>query len=324
MTGLVLPASLPSPVTGVWWLGPLPVRAYALCILLGIVAAIWITSRRIRARGGTGQEIYDIALWAIILGILGGRLYHVISSPRAYFGQDGNIADVVKIWEGGLGIWGAIALGAVGAWIGCRRYGHNFLDIADAMAPGLLVAQALGRWGNWFNNELYGGPSDAPWALTIHQWDQSAGEAVRDADGNAVVLGTFQPTFLYESLWCLLVAGVLLVLDRRFRFARGQVIALYVMGYTLGRLFFELMRTDPAEVVFGQRINVWVSIGVFLIGLAIFLAMGRRKDYPVRGPALDLTVRDEAEAEVDHGEGAAAVEEVGQDAAPRGRSTRSP
>lgn len=285
MTGLVLPTALPSPETGVWWLGPFPLRAYALCILLGIVAAIWITSRRMRARGGTGQEIYDIALWAIILGIIGGRLYHVISSPDRYFGEGGNIAYAVRIWEGGLGIWGAIALGAVGAWIGCRRHGHNFLDLADAVAPGLLVAQALGRWGNWFNNELYGGPSDAPWALTIHEWDQSAGHAVRDADGQAVVLGTFQPTFLYESLWCLLVAGVLLLLDRRIRFARGQVIALYVMGYTLGRLFFELMRTDPAEIIFGQRVNVWVSIGVFLIGLVLFVAMRRRNDYPVRGPA---------------------------------------
>lgn len=300
MNGLVLPAALPSPETGVWWLGPLPVRAYALCILLGIVAAIWITSRRMRARGGTGQEIYDVALWAIIFGIIGGRIYHVITSPRAYFGENGNIGDVVKIWEGGLGIWGAIALGAVGAWIGCRRYGHNFLDLADAMAPGLLVAQALGRWGNWFNNELYGGPSDAPWALTIHEWDQPAGEAVRDADGQAIVLGTFQPTFLYESLWCLLMAGVIVLLDRRFRFARGQVLALYVMGYTLGRFFFELMRTDEAEIVFGQRVNVWVSIGVFLVGLALYLTMGRRKDHPVRGPAIDRS-DDTDPAESDEG-----------------------
>ena len=285
MTGAGLVAALPSPETSVWWLGPLPVRAYAVCILLGIAAAIWITARRMLARGGTGEEIYDVAVWAIVLGIIGGRLYHVISSPWPYFGEDGNLADIVKVWEGGLGIWGAVALGAVGVWIGARRHGHSFLDLADAIAPGLLVAQALGRWGNWFNNELYGGPSDAPWALTIHEWDQSAGRAVRDAGGEAVVLGTFQPTFLFESLWCLLVAVLLLVVDRRVRLARGQVLALYVMGYTLGRFFFEIMRTDPAQLVFGQRINVWVSVAVFLLGLALFLVMGRRGERPPRGAA---------------------------------------
>jgi prolipoprotein diacylglyceryl transferase len=276
-------AALPSPESGVWWLGPLPIRAYALCIMLGIVAAIVIAHYRLKARGGTGQEIFDVSVWAIALGILGGRLYHVISSPGPYFGEGGNPLDVVRIWEGGLGIWGAVALGAVGVWIGARRHGHNFLDLADAIVPGLLVAQALGRWGNWFNNELYGGPSDAPWALIIHEWDATAGRAVTDAQGEAVVLGTFQPTFLYESLWCLLVAVLILVADRRFRFARGQVLALYVMGYTAGRLVFELMRTDPATIVLGQRINVWVSIAVFLLGAVLYAVLGRRGDYAPRG-----------------------------------------
>jgi len=203
------------------------------------------------------------------------------------FGEGGNVLDVVKVWEGGLGIWGAVALGAVGVWVGARRHGHSFLDLADAIVPGLLVAQALGRWGNWFNNELYGAPSDAPWAVTIHEWDAAAGRAVTDGSGEAVVLGTFQPTFLYESLWCLLVALVLVLVDRRVRFARGQVLALYVMGYTAGRLVIELMRTDPATIVLGQRINVWVSIGVFLLGAALYVAMGRRRDYPPRGPRVE-------------------------------------
>lgn len=279
----LLPTALPSPEQAVWYLGPLPIRAYALCILLGIVAAIWITARRLQARGGTGEEIYDIAPWAIAFGIVGGRLYHVISSPRPYFGEGGNLLDAVKIWEGGLGIWGAVALGAVGAWIGCRRHGHSFADLADALAPGLLVAQALGRWGNWFNNELYGGPSDAPWALTIHEWDAATGSAVRDSSGDAVVLGTFQPTFLYESLWVLLVAVAILLLDRRVRFARGQVFGLYLMGYTMGRVVIEVMRTDPAEIVFGQRVNVWVSLLVFAGGALLYVVRGRRADHPVRG-----------------------------------------
>ena len=286
-----LPAALvtaiPSPEQSVWWLGPLPVRGYALSILLGIFAALWLTSHRSRARGGTGQEIYDIAVPTIILGIVGGRIYHVVSSPWPYFGEDGNLWDAVKIWEGGLGIWGAVALGAVGAWWAARRRGLSFLDLADAMVPGLLVAQALGRWGNWFNNELYGGPSDAPWAVQIHR--MSGGEAVRDAGGEAVVLGTFQPTFLYESLWCLLVAVAILLADRRFRFARGQVLALYLMGYTLGRFFFEIMRTDPAQLILGQRVNVWVSIAIFLVGLALYLRRGRVGDYPARGPMRETT-----------------------------------
>ncbi|MGC1208784.1 MAG: prolipoprotein diacylglyceryl transferase family protein, partial [Ornithinimicrobium sp.] len=187
---LALPTALPSPEQGVWYLGPIPIRAYALCILAGILVAISITFHRMRARGGTGEEIYDIAGWAIGFGIVGGRLYHVISSPRPYFGENGNPIDALKIWEGGLGIWGAVALGAVGAYIGCRRHDHSFADMADAIVPGLLVAQALGRWGNYFNNELYGGPSTAPWALEIHQWDAGAGRAVVDDSGAAVVLGT--------------------------------------------------------------------------------------------------------------------------------------
>lgn len=278
-----LVTALPSPETGVWWLGPLPIRAYAICIMLGIAAAIAIAHYRLRARGGTGQEILDVSVWAIAFGIVGGRLYHVVSSPGPYFGEGGNPLDVVKVWEGGLGIWGAISLGAVGVWIGARRHGHSFLDIADATAPGLLVAQALGRWGNWFNNELYGEPTDLPWGLVIHRWDQAAGHAVTDAQGEAVVLGTFHPTFLYESLWCLLAAVLILLADRRFRFARGQVLALYVMGYTAGRLVFELMRTDPATIVLGQRVNVWVSIGVFLLGAVLYAVAGRRGDYPLRG-----------------------------------------
>ncbi|CAN5353992.1 N/A [soil metagenome] len=280
-----LPTTLPSPEQAVWFLGPFPVRAYALCILVGIFAAIYISYHRMRARGGTGEEIYDIAGWAVGFGIIGGRLYHVISSPRPYFGEGGNPIDALKIWEGGLGIWGAVALGAVGAYIGCRRHDHSFGDIADAIAPGLLVAQALGRWGNYFNNELYGGPSEAPWALEIHQWDAGAGRAVLDASGEAVVLGYFQPTFLFESLWALLVAAGLMLLDRRHRFARGQVFALYLMGYTLGRFFIEAIRTDPAEIIFGQRVNIWVAVAIFVLGLALYVYRGMRGEHPPRGAA---------------------------------------
>lgn len=262
-----LPATLPSPTQSVWHLGPFPVRAYALCILVGIVAAAWITGRRLAVRGGTPAQALDVAAWAVPFGIVGGRIYHVITTPQPYFGAGGNPADALRVWEGGLGIWGAVALGALGAWIGCRRSGVDFRDFADALAPGLLVAQAIGRCGNWFNNEIYGSQTTLPWGLTIHQWDQTAGRAVLDASGQPVVLGMFHPTFLYEIIWCLLLAAALVVVERRRTLHPGQLFALYVMGYPLGRVFIELIRTDEANRILGLRVNVWVSVLVFLLGL---------------------------------------------------------
>src|SRR5690606_18825938 len=162
-----LPAVIPSPPQAVWYLGPLPLRAYALAIVAGIVVAVVMTRRRWAERGGDPDTVLEITYWAVPFGIVGGRLYHVISSPDAYFGPDGDPLKAFAIWEGGLGIWGAIALGAVGAWIGTRRQGVKFAPFADAVAPGLLVAQAIGRLGNWFNQELFGAPTTLPWGLRI-------------------------------------------------------------------------------------------------------------------------------------------------------------
>lgn len=276
--------AIPSPVDAAWQIGPLTLRAYALCILAGIILAVWITGRRLAERGGTAEQALDISAWAVPFGIVGGRLYHLITTPQPYFGEDGSPVRALYIWEGGLGIWGAVALGALGAWIGCRRNGVSFLDFADSAAPGVAVAQAIGRWGNWFNNELYGRETDVPWALEIHQWDQGSGQAVRDASGDPVVLGTFHPTFLYESLWCLLLALALLLLDRRLDLRRGQVFALYVAGYPLGRVVFELMRSDEANLILGLRVNVWTSILVFLLGVGLFWWFGRRSE-PARETA---------------------------------------
>ena len=275
-----LPGAIPSPTSGVWYLGPFPLRGYALCILAGIVVAVWITGRRLVDRGHVKEKAVDISAWAVPFGIVGGRIYHVITSPEPYFGAGGLPLKAFYIWHGGLGIWGAISLGAVGAWIGARRHGVPFLDYIDAAAPGVAVAQALGRWGNWFNNELYGRKTDVPWGLTIHQWDQSAGHAVRDANGKAIVLGTFQPTFLYESLWCLLLALFLVLADRRWALRKGQLFGLYVVGYPMGRIVFELMRSDTANRIFNVRVNVWTSILVFLLGIAI-VWFGRRREVAV-------------------------------------------
>ncbi|HEU5000509.1 MAG TPA: prolipoprotein diacylglyceryl transferase [Lapillicoccus sp.] len=276
MTLAALPLEIPSPTTGVWYLGPLPVRAYAMCILLGIVVAMWITSRRLATRGGKPGQVLDISAWAVPFGIVGGRIYHLITSPQAYFGEGGNPWNAVKIWEGGLGIWGAIALGALGAYIGCRRQKVSFLDFVDSAAPGILVAQALGRFGNYFNNEIHGSPTDLPWGLKVYEWNQVAGHAVLDANGNPVVLGVFHPTFLYEAIFCVLLAWLLVALDKRYDFRRGQIFALYIAGYPVGRGVIEFMRTDDANHILGLRVNSWVSVLVFLLGVFLFIWFGRR------------------------------------------------
>jgi prolipoprotein diacylglyceryl transferase len=271
-------ASIPSPQQSVWFIGPLPVRAYAMFILAGIIVAVWITQHRLEQRGGRPGQALDVAVWAVPFGIVGGRLYHVASSWQLYFARGAHPLDAFKIWNGGLGIWGAVALGAVGAWIGCRRRAVPFLDYADAAAPGIVLAQGIGRWGNYFNNELYGARTNLPWGLQIHCWDQSAGAATTCPGGTTNILGTFQPTFLYESVWCLLVALTLVLLDRRLSLARGQIFALYGMLYTVGRGVIEMLRTDEANHILGLRLNVWTSLLVFAGAAFVFRRLGRRVD----------------------------------------------
>jgi prolipoprotein diacylglyceryl transferase len=265
--------SIPSPTVSVIHLGPLPVHIYALCIVAGIVAALTITNRRWRQRGGSDQQVSDVAGWAIVFGILGGRLYHVITDPELYFEKGRHPIDAFKIWDGGLGIWGAIALGALGAYIGCRRHKLSFVAFADAAVPGVIIAQAIGRLGNWFNNELFGDPTTVPWKLQIHDMDVASGrpQPCTFGDLGKSVCGYYQPTFLYELLWNLLIAALLLYADRRFRLACGQVFALYVMGYTAGRFVIEAMRSDHANHILGLRLNNWVALFVFLGGLVLFL-----------------------------------------------------
>jgi prolipoprotein diacylglyceryl transferase len=274
-------ASIPSPTQSVWHLGPIPVRAYALCIIAGIFVAIALTLRRWRERGGSEDDVWDVAGWAIVFGILGGRLYHVVTDPELYFkavppDTHAHPLNAFKIWDGGLGIWGAIALGTLGAWIGCRRKGMSLAVFADAAVPGVGIAQGIGRWGNWFNNELFGGPTSLPWKLQIHDIDTTSGHAQLCSFGRIgqSVCGYYQPTFLYEFLWDVGLAVLLIVLDRRLRLGRGTVFALYVMGYTVGRAWIEALRHDHANHILGLRLNDWTSLLVFLIGLAWFLRQG--------------------------------------------------
>ncbi|WP_185994873.1 prolipoprotein diacylglyceryl transferase [Nocardioides campestrisoli] len=265
--------AIPSPGTGVWYLGPVPLRGYALAIIAGIVAAVWIGERRWVARGGQPGEVQDLAVWAVLFGLVGGRLYHVATDWQRYFGPDGDPVAALQVWRGGLGIWGAIALGAVGVMIGARLHHIRVAPMLDALAPGVLVAQAIGRWGNWFNQELYGRPTDLPWGLEIdmdHRVPQYSG--TEDADL------LFHPTFLYESLWALAAFFVVIWADRRFRLGHGRVVALYVMAYTVGRGWIEMLRIDDVQLadVAGLRLNVWTSIVLFLAALVWFVVSARR------------------------------------------------
>ncbi len=268
-------ASIPSPAQGVWHLGPFPLRAYALCIIAGIVLAAWIAEKRFVARGGAPGDVLDIAVWAVPFGIVGGRLYHVITTPEPYWGENGDPVRALFIWEGGLGIWGAIALGGVGAWIACRRRGIPLPVFADALAPGLLVAQAVGRLGNWFNQELFGRPTDLPWGLEIAPQFRPAGFEQ---------FATFQPTFLYELLWNLAAAAVVVWADRRFQLSHGRAFALYVALYCLGRGWIEMLRIDTAEHFLGLRLNVFTSVVVGVAAVVyLVLQRGRPREHLTRG-----------------------------------------
>ncbi|MFC5383527.1 prolipoprotein diacylglyceryl transferase [Arcanobacterium hippocoleae] len=259
--------SIPSPPINLIYLGPIPLRFYALSILTGIILALLWTDRRYRRIGGPEDIVIDVGTWAVLIGIVGARIYHVITSPAAYFGEHGDIWQIFRIWEGGLGIWGGIAFGAVTAAIVLHRRNLRVGAFADAAAPTILVAQGIGRFGNYFNQEIYGLPTDLPWALEI--------------DAAHIVGGyppgtTFHPTFLYEALWCFAGAGLLLFLQRRFRLDGGRLMIIYVMYYTLGRVWIEMLRIDDAQIIAGLRLNVWTSIFVFLIASIAYLLYSRR------------------------------------------------
>jgi prolipoprotein diacylglyceryl transferase len=266
-------ASIPSPSQNTWHLGPLPLRAYAIAIIIGIAAAIWIGQRRLMERtpGGHSEDILDIAFWAVPFGIIGARIYHVTTTPAAYFGANGQWTRVFEIWQGGLGIWGGIAGGALGAWIACRRLKLRFPVVLDALAPALLVAQAIGRVGNYFNQELFGSSTTLPWGLQIDAAHLPAGYAP----------GTlFHPTFLYELLWNLAAFAVLIYLDKRLRLGHGRVFFAYVGLYCLGRVWIEMLRIDTAVNVLGLRLNVWVSILLLIAAVVGFVLVGKK--HPTR------------------------------------------
>jgi prolipoprotein diacylglyceryl transferase len=265
------PLSIPSPDNAwrVFELGPLNIHAYAICILIGIVAAGILTNYRLTRRGAEPGVVLDIIIWAVPLGIAGARIFHVLTHPDDYFYEGADLWRVLWVWEGGIAIFGSLIGGAIGAWIGCRLSGIRFWTFADAVAPALLLAQAFGRFGNWFNHELFGQPTDLPWGLEIETTNPAYPVGLPD--------GTlFHPTFLYEIVWNLVGFALILVIERKMRLQWGKVLGLYLVWYGLGRTVFESIRIDPSEVFFGLRSNVWAAILAVILGIVIIAVQKRR------------------------------------------------
>jgi prolipoprotein diacylglyceryl transferase len=262
-------ASIPAPVANTWQLGIFQIRFYALFIIVGIVLAVAVSALRLAKRKGNSGLSIDIGLWAIVIGILGARLYHVATHLNDYFGAGKDPISALYIWQGGLAIYGGLLFGALGAYIGCRIAGVKFFAYADALVPGLLLAQAVGRWGNYFNNELFGLPTDLPWGLEISVGNPAKPVGLPDSL-------TYHPTFLYESIWSLLGIAVLLWAEKRFNLQWGRMFAAYLMFYSFGRVFIESIRLDPAYVLFGVRLNVWSAVVAFAIGLVLFVVQGQK------------------------------------------------
>jgi prolipoprotein diacylglyceryl transferase len=266
-----MPLSIPSPGWSFVDLGPFRIHAYALCILAGIILATIMTSRRLSKRGGEPGVVLDIILWAVPLGIVGARIYHVLTHPGDYFYDGADLLRTLYIWEGGNAIFGSLLGGSLGAWIGCRRAGIRFWSFADAVAPAMLVAQAVGRLGNWFNHELFGLPTTLPWGLEI--------ESTNAAFPIGLPAGTlFHPTFLYEIIWNLVGVAVILLLERRLNLRWGKAFGVYLIWYGVGRTVFESIRVDPSEVFFGLRTNVWAALAAIVVGLLIILI--QRQEHP--------------------------------------------
>jgi prolipoprotein diacylglyceryl transferase len=263
--------AFPTPSKSALEIGPLTIHFYALCIIAGVAVAIWVGDKRFRQTTSQGVGVVsEVAITAVPIGIIGGRTYHVITSPSAYFGTYGDPLDAFKIWQGGLGIWGAISIGLLGAYARYRMIQKridlpSFAVFLDALAPGILFAQAIGRFGNWFNGELFGRPLDTWWALDVPQKYRPFGYSE---------FTSFHPTFLYEAIWCTIIAVLLLKFGKSLK--TGQVFAAYVFAYCCGRFFIELIRIDSANTIAGLRVNVWVSLLVGC-GSAIYFTRASRK-----------------------------------------------
>lgn len=282
--------SIPTPPISFIELGPVRIHFYALFILLGIVLAIVIADRRLKSRGAAGGLALDIALWTVPFGVIGARVFHVLTHWSDYFYAGADLGAIIRVWEGGIAIYGGLLGGALGAWLGTRQTGIKFWSFADAVAPGILLAQAIGRWGNYFNQELFGTPTDLPWGLEIDSTNPAYPKGLPAGE-------LFHPTFLYESLWSLAGVALLLLLDRRFQLRWGKLFASYLIFYSIGRIWTESLRIDPSEVLLGLRTNIWSALFGIAIGVGLFVWQTRRHPepeatvyrpgHPAKGDALD-------------------------------------
>ncbi len=268
-TGWTWGDPIPSPEQAFFDVLGLRIHYYAIFILVGIAIALWIANTRLVRRGGESGLVIDIALWAVPFGIIGGRAFHVLTHLSDYFGPNIDPLEALKIWNGGLAIYGALIFGAVGAYIGAKRARLSFLSLADVLAPGILLAQAIGRWGNYFNQELFGRPTDLPWALKIDR----PNPAIPDGLPSDAV---FHPTFFYEFLWSIAGVIILLILDKRLNLRWGRLFGLYLIYYSIGRFWIENLRIDPSDVYLGLRTNQWSAVVGILIGLALIVWSVRR------------------------------------------------
>ena len=270
---IALLGSIPSPQINSFMVGPFKIHFYALCILTGMILAIWLADRRLVQRGAKSGIALDIALWTIPIAVIGARIFHVLTHSGDYFYPGADLAAVLRIWEGGIAIYGGLLGGALGAWIGANRSGIKFWSFADAVAPGILLAQGIGRWGNYFNQELFGLPTTLPWGLEINPSNAAFPVGLPSET-------LFHPTFLYESLWSLIGVIILLALDKRLNLRWGTMFGAYLIYYSVGRVITENLRIDPSDIILGLRTNVWSAIGGALVGLAIILWQRRQHPGP--------------------------------------------
>jgi prolipoprotein diacylglyceryl transferase len=311
--------SIPSPSRNIWYIGAFPLRAYALCIIAGIIVALIIATRRWQARGGTADSMELMVVVGVPFGIVGARLYHVITDYQLYFGAGRQPLNALKIWEGGLGVWGAIAFGVLGGYLVARRRRIAFPAVLDAIAPAILVAQAIGRLGNWFNQELFGRPTTLPWGLEIAPQYRPAGYDQ---------FATFHPTFLYEMLWNLAAAVLLVWLDRRFRLGHGKVFALYVLLYCGGRFWIEALRIDTVNEIGGFRLNNYTALIGFIVALVWLIWLIRNRpgrEEIVEGIGLSAeSVAKSSTAETSSTDDAVEADELSDHDVPRRASTKDP
>jgi prolipoprotein diacylglyceryl transferase len=311
--------SIPSPSRNIWYLGAFPLRAYALCIIAGIIVALIIATRRWQARGGTADSMELMVVVGVPFGIVGARLYHVITDYQLYFGAGRQPLNALKIWEGGLGVWGAIAFGVLGGYLVARRRRIAFPAVLDAIAPAILVAQAIGRLGNWFNQELFGRPTTLPWGLEIAPQYRPVGYGQ---------FGTFHPTFLYEMLWNLAAAVLLVWLDRRFRLGHGKVFALYVLLYCGGRFWIEALRIDTVNEIGGFRLNNYTALIGFIVALVWLIWLIRNRpgrEEIVEGIGLSAeSVAKSTTAKTSSADDTVEADELPDDDVPRRAATKDP